>query len=270
MLLDYHTHTNTSTDAKGSVEENCKKAVEIGLKEICFTNHQEGIQLLNNNEAESLTKQKMVKYIQDIEKAKEKFSNLSIKFGVEIGYDGKAAILLNQFISNYDFDYVLSSIHDIDGKYVPKKIIELNSKKEQTKFIKEYFRLINCMINEISFDCVGHIDVIFKFLSKTENKIDFIEYKKDLIKCIDSMKKKDVGFELNTRGLNLPIKNFYPSKSILRLFFNAGIQKITIGSDSHSPDQLGFGIKQGIRFLKDVGFTKFCTFEKRKPTFYRI
>ena len=37
--IDYHMHTFFSTDSEGNPEEYIKKAIELGLDEICFTDH---------------------------------------------------------------------------------------------------------------------------------------------------------------------------------------------------------------------------------------
>ena len=38
-MFDYHIHPNYSIDAEGEVDEFCKAALDIGLKEIAFTTH---------------------------------------------------------------------------------------------------------------------------------------------------------------------------------------------------------------------------------------
>ena len=38
-FADMHIHTTFSSDGKSSMEEQCLKAVEIGIPIICFTDH---------------------------------------------------------------------------------------------------------------------------------------------------------------------------------------------------------------------------------------
>lgn len=38
-LADMHIHTTFSPDGKSSMEEQCIKAIEIGIPIICFTDH---------------------------------------------------------------------------------------------------------------------------------------------------------------------------------------------------------------------------------------
>lgn len=39
ILADYHIHTNFSTDSDTAPRAQIEKAIELGLKEICFTDH---------------------------------------------------------------------------------------------------------------------------------------------------------------------------------------------------------------------------------------
>ncbi|MEN2467612.1 PHP domain-containing protein [Ornithinibacillus sp. JPR2-1] len=38
-MFDYHVHSDYSADCTTPMEETIKKGIEIGLKEICFTEH---------------------------------------------------------------------------------------------------------------------------------------------------------------------------------------------------------------------------------------
>ena len=39
MFYDYHMHSSFSNDSKSDMEDMIKKSIELGLKEICFTDH---------------------------------------------------------------------------------------------------------------------------------------------------------------------------------------------------------------------------------------
>ena len=39
MYADYHIHSNFSPDGKSSMEEMILRAIDLNLKEICFTDH---------------------------------------------------------------------------------------------------------------------------------------------------------------------------------------------------------------------------------------
>ncbi|MDU6249715.1 MAG: PHP domain-containing protein, partial [Paeniclostridium sordellii] len=39
MYYDYHMHSNFSADSQTDMEDMVKKSIDLGLKEICFTDH---------------------------------------------------------------------------------------------------------------------------------------------------------------------------------------------------------------------------------------
>ncbi len=39
LKINYHMHSQYSIDGEMSIEEACEKAIELGLKEIAFTDH---------------------------------------------------------------------------------------------------------------------------------------------------------------------------------------------------------------------------------------
>ena len=61
-----------------------------------------------------------------------------------------------------------------------------------------------------------------------------------------------------------------PSADILKLYRDLGGKILTIGSDSHRPEQLGAYIEETKELLKDIGFQYFCTYENMKPAFHRL
>jgi histidinol-phosphatase (PHP family) len=261
MLINYHIHTNTSSDAKGTIDEYCKKAVSLGFKEICFTNHHE---FHDEKSSFFLTDEKIGKIISEIDAQRKKYPNLTIKFGVELGYSKEWKKQIVEFAKRYPFDYVLGSVHWIDdNNYADYKLPERLSTEERHKL---YFAELNEMIRLGYCDCVGHLDV----LHKNTSYLPFHQYKSLIDNCIESMKENNIGFEFNTRGWRLPNKDSYPNAEMLKLLYDSGIRKVTIGSDCHNPEDFADGIKRGLELLKQTGFKEIYTFSKRKAIANKI
>jgi len=55
-----------------------------------------------------------------------------------------------------------------------------------------------------------------------------------------------------------------PSENILLLYRSMGGTRISLGSDSHTGDSLGYGFDYGRFAALKCGFTEFLTFEQRK------
>ena len=68
--------------------------------------------------------------------------------------------------------------------------------------------------------------------------------------------------ELNTAGLRKPIKEIYPSQSLLEVAYELDIP-ITFGSDAHAVEQVGYCYDHATKLAKDVGYTQAVTFKQR-------
>lgn len=265
MLIDYHVHTNYSVDASMTVQEVCKRAVELGFSEICFTNHQEWETVANETYDFALTDAQWNEHISEIQKARETYP-LKVKFGAEVSfYPGWKAEIL-QFTRQYPFDYIIGDLHWYKGLLLADLGTKMPKVASPIDVFRGYFREINKIIQLGYFDCVGHMDLP----KKQFGSIPLSDYIDEVKECIESMKKNDIGFELNTMGWSLHHKECYPSEEILKLMHDAGIRKVTIGSDSHDIDMFGFRIKEGIALLKKTGFSEICTFTQRKPEYHKI
>jgi histidinol-phosphatase (PHP family) len=75
------------------------------------------------------------------------------------------------------------------------------------------------------------------------------------------------GLECNTGGLRYGLSQPNPSRRILKRYRELGGEIITIGSDAHTPDYLGYGFQECRRFLLRCGFRYYTVFHGRKPEF---
>ena len=78
------------------------------------------------------------------------------------------------------------------------------------------------------------------------------------------------GIEFNTSYHRYKLKDTTPSMEILKLYHQLGGNIITIGSDSHKPEHLGYKLDEAKEILKSIGFKKFCTYDKMIQTFHDL
>ena len=81
---------------------------------------------------------------------------------------------------------------------------------------------------------------------------------------------KGKGIEINTSSFRYKLDDLTPSKDILKLYKELGGTIITIGSDAHKAEHVGYKILEVREELKKLGFKQFCTFEKMKPIFHDL
>lgn len=269
-MYDYHVHTSFSKDATMQMEEAIQRALEIGLKEIVFTDHAE----LNVWRPDDLIIDDLFDeeaYIAALQVAQEKYKNkLQLKIGIEMGLQVEEKERIHQLIHSHPFDFVLGSSHTIDRiDLYYRKFFEGRTKEEA--YVR-YFEEILRIVKEIDdFDVYGHLDLVRRYaldqyeevqLSKTDYEI--IE---EILKVLIG---KGKGIEVNTSSYRYGLNTVNPSPEVLKMYHRLGGEVITVGSDAHKKQDLGFRIAETYELLKEIGFKYITTFDQRKPNFVKL
>jgi histidinol-phosphatase (PHP family) len=260
-VADYHVHTKASPDAKGSMEEYAKKAKQKKIKEIGFSDH---ILIKHLDGRLDFLVRAMPVYVKDFLRFKEK-AETPVKLGVEIDFFSDKVEKIRDFISKYPFDYVIGSVHVID-----KWIIDEPSTKDEYsrrnpfRTYEEYFRFVREMCACGLFDVLGHPDLIKIFGTRPDR--DLTQVYKDTAETIARSK---MCAEINTKGLNMPCREIYPSEQFLRILYKHDVP-ITFGSDAHEPNDLGQNLEEAVRLARKVGYTETCRFSCREKDLVKI
>ena len=85
-----------------------------------------------------------------------------------------------------------------------------------------------------------------------------------ILKCVVESGR---GIECNTSRGQGP---WLPGRDILRRYRELGGEIITLGSDAHTPEFVGEGIREGQELLRECGFRYICTFRELKPIFHKL
>jgi histidinol-phosphatase (PHP family) len=269
VKMDYHVHTSYTWDAKGNVEDYCKIAENKGIEEIVFTNH--FIPFLLNIPKGSITKDGIEKNFKEIEEAKKKY-NLKIKIGLEIDYNIAYEKIIENILNEYQFDFILGSIHFIDGIDIIGNQASIFFKdKSMHEAYERYFLELKKLSESGLIDVLAHPDYIRRSAIKYYGR-DFIfgDNKNIIEELLDSMIRNDVGLEVNTSGYRHGLNDSFPILEFLKFCFKKGLRKITIGSDAHSPEYLASYLDKGIEKIKSVGYNEICIFNKRKTSWISI
>ena len=263
-IVDYHVHSKNSFDGKETVEEMCKRAIELGIYEICFTEH-----FSVDPRDVSFGVLDYKKYFEEIKTAQEKFSDkLKIKMGLEIGEPHLLyykSDLKNQ-LKNMELDFIIGSVHNIGGK----KLRLYMQGKAKHEIYYDYFVEIYKMVLNSDIDVVGHLDLMKRYAYEVYGNYKFEDYI-DIIKAIlKKVIEKGIGIEINGSGYENKVGISYPGIEILKLYKKLGGEVITVGSDSHIRETLGKHNEKMMNILKDTGFKSVFTYLKRKKTALRI
>ncbi|KGM44568.1 histidinol-phosphatase HisJ family protein [Neobacillus niacini] len=255
-LMDYHHHTNHSFDSTASMVEVCKRAIENGIIEICFTEH-----FSVNPLAPTYGHMVFEKYLDEIRACQEQFnSQLTIKAGIELC---EPHLLKNQYdeiLQPLNLDFILGSVHNLNNQK-----LRLALKEDHPTAYKRYFNELYQMVSTADIDIIAHFDLMKRYAYKEHGLYVFQEHREKFEQILKKAIDRNIGMEINTSGLRTGLKQTLPSIEIIQLYKELGGEILTIGSDSHTVEDVGANIAAAYELAKHCGFHYIYKFEKRQP-----
>ena len=111
QFADYHTHTPLCRHAEGNPVDYAKRAIEIGLDEIGFSDHSP----MNKDGFDEwrMLKSEFPIYLQSIQDAQKELPNIPIKLGLEVDYFEDGHEWIEELSQMADYDYLIGSVHYI-------------------------------------------------------------------------------------------------------------------------------------------------------------
>ncbi len=266
-MLDYHIHTKRCHHAVGEMEDYVRQAFEMGLKEIGFADHfpLDLLDYIPKNQV-TMAKEELDAYIEDVLALAAKHTKLNIRLGVEVDYLPGKEETIRRLLAAYPFDYVIGSVHFLEGwdfthPAQAKRFEEISV----LSAYEEYFALIKKVISSQLFDIIGHIDIVKKFGYHVAGDANT----RLVAEVVRVLKEADVCVEVNTSGWRAPVGEQYPARAFLEDCFSQGIP-VTLGSDAHTPHDVGGGLVRAVELLRDVGYTRIARFARRKRYFINL
>lgn len=262
IKFDLHTHHHRCGHALGSIEKYVKQAIAYGLQYIGISDHSpyfysEEDQLCPKI---AMAKSELVPYIEEVLQLKEKYEDkIHVLLGMESDfYPDHIEIYRNQYLL-HPFDYIIGSVHEVQGMNIFKKgRWEGLTSKEQIKVKEKYYELIQQSAKSGVFQILGHMDAMKGYYP------DFSSIKTEAIeKTLKIIGQEDMAIEVNTSGKTKDCGGWYPADDILEraLFYKV---KVTFGSDAHTPERVGDDFELVQKRLKEIGFTEWAYFVKKK------
>ena len=263
---DYHSHTDLSLDSTAPMEDQVKKAIDLGFDELVITDHHESPVAAKKYTLDT----DLADYIEHFKVIKEKYKNeINLKLGAEIGYESRGRDELDKFIEDNPFEFIICSIHSLAGEDLYFGDFFKGKTKKQA--FTEYFVALKACIDEFqNFDVLGHLDFICRYGDYDDFDLDYLDYKELIDNILIKLIKGGKGIEINSSGIRYGVGHMHPRLDILKSYKALGGEIITIGSDAHTPRDIGAGHDQARDLLKEAGFEYYTTFNKRKPEFRKL
>ena len=276
MYADYHVHTIYSDDSAYPMEEVVLKAIDLGLNEICFTDHVDyGIKPDRDEPEKIIIRDGMPlanvdypKYFEEIKHLQEKYKDkITIKQGMEFGMQTHTIDKFQKLFDRYDFDFIILSCHQVEDKEFWTQ--DFQKGRTQQEYNERYYQEILEMVKTYKdYSVLGHLDLLKRY--DLAGDYPFEKVKDILTEILKIVIADGKGIEINTSSFRYGLKDLMPGHEILKLYHDLGGTIITIGSDSHQERHLADHIQEVREELKKIGFKTFCTFDRMKPIFHEL
>jgi histidinol-phosphatase (PHP family) len=258
LPADYHMHTPLCRHAVGEPVDYARRAVELGLTEIGFSDHSP----MRRDDFDNwrMLDGQLDEYVAKVRLAQKEFPQLTIRLALEVDYLPGHEGWIRELAARHPWDYFIGSVHyvsdswDIDN---PAKLSEWK-KRDAFEVWTTYFDRLTLAAESTLFEVIGHCDLPKKFgIRPAQDCTPLYE------KFLNAAAKAGCAIELNTAGLRKDCQEIYPSRQILQLAFEKGVP-ITFGSDAHAPKEVGLNFAEAVRLAREAGYQEYCRFSKRQ------
>lgn len=271
-MIDYHMHLENGPLSLDWLEKFWFQAQACGLTEIGITEHSHQFKeflsvyqhLLVDLRQNSVVlewldrefRYNLNQYLELLEAGRK--MGIPVKFGLEIDYFPGTEKLISSLLEQYDFDFILGSVHFID--YWPFDFDPQLGWPERhvDDVYLSYLSLIEQLVQSGICDVLAHLDVVKVFGHRPQKNLE-----EEWRLLLQSIVQADIAIELSTAGWRKPVGEIYPGEPLLREAALLGIP-ITIASDAHFPGDVGYRWREAVCYARQVGYGQYCSFKGRK------
>ncbi|MEW5810331.1 MAG: PHP domain-containing protein [Actinomycetota bacterium] len=257
---DNHVHTRWSWDTAGSstMEAACRRAVELGIPAVAFTEHVDFTEWGVDDTASELTvgdrpgvaPLDVEGYLADVARCRALFPALRILSGIEAGephwFSGSVAAVL----AAGTFDRVLGSLHGIPVAGRLEAInVALFARHDPDELMHRYFADMVTLIERSDvFSVLAHCDYPRRYWPAdrvgTYRERDFEEHYRTVFRTLAG----------TGRALEINTKSPLASVDLVRWWWQEGGEAVSFGSDAHRPAHVGRHFDLAVDIVEGAGF----------------
>jgi len=250
VIVDYHMHLRDPDErvvfTVEAIERFLETATRRGIDEIGFTEHVYYFrQTAEVWDVPYLTERcvhDLDAYCEAVLQAKR--VGLPVKLGLEVDYAAERQARLAELLEPYPFDYLLGSVHWLDGLAVDMEP-GIWARLSVDEVWARYFAALAELTASGFVDVLAHPDLV-KILGKRPADPS-AHYP-----ALDG-----VALEISTAGLHKRVGEIYPDPALLRG------APITLASDAHVPENVGRDFDRALALAREAGYETVTVFEGR-------
>jgi len=275
MLTDLHTHTQHSPDASPqSVTERVAAAEQLGLRVMGISDHveinrwypaaryhaEETEEFLYDSRSVFAASVSEVAALQRTERMQQ--SPVRLVCGAEVGQIPQDIALSQRLYRDPRVDFVIGSVHELpemaDFYFLHYDEIDIPA------LIGAYFEEELRLAQTDCYDTLGHLTYGLRYLPNRA-AFDLSPYAGVIDEIFRTVIAHGKALELNGSGLKYDMPFTDPAPQMIRRFRELGGQYLTLGTDAHDTQYLGFGMEQLEQIARDAGFSHVTYFVRHEP-----
>jgi histidinol-phosphatase (PHP family) len=254
---DNHVHSEWSWDTHAaSMRETCRRAVELGLPAVAFTEHVDfrrwgdgdgrpGLEVAPHYRA-GVDPLDVDGYFESVEECRERFPELRVVAGLEAGEPHLFPASLAAVLAAGEFERVLGSLHAVveDGTLVGA---DSAWSVEPDNLMRRYLaELVTLVETSSAFEVLAHADFPRRGWPH-HLTYDEAAYEEEYRAVFRALAAGGRVLELNTRS---PLW----SATLLGWWRDEGGRALSFGSDAHTPVRVGARFATAIDVAESAGF----------------
>jgi histidinol-phosphatase (PHP family) len=261
--IDYHVHVENGPYTEEWLSRFIETGVKRGLRGIGFVEHGhrflEARGIVDSPRVDGECTQHLEDFIDLISRAKKKNHPAEILLGVEMDYVRGKEERIAAFLEGYPWDFVLGSVH-WDGDMPFDWPGTFWDEDQVLPIYRRYFDLLKDMAYSGLFDIAAHFDLV-KVNGQRPSGV-LVHEMDEVGEALEAIEHSGMSIEVSSAGLRKPIKEIYPSISILKSARSLDIP-IVLSSDAHQAQDVGFCFTDLVTNASHAGYGTVVKYRRR-------
>jgi histidinol-phosphatase (PHP family) len=233
------------------MEATCRKAVDLGLPAIAFTDHCDFVHAFADQHPLDLRG-----YLESLERCRPLFPQLRILSGVELGEPHRFPAEVAALLGATPLDRVLGSVHTVRvaGEAVDMSqgiLTPADSDGLMRDYLAETLALVR---SDQLFDVLAHLDYPKRYWPHAELPFREQDFEEEYRAVLGELADRGGALEVNTTRGAEQHRGLCPGPVVLAWWREAGGERVAFGSDSHEPERIAAGFAAAAELVEAAGF----------------
>jgi histidinol-phosphatase (PHP family) len=253
-------HSEFSYDTRGgtSMETACRRAVELGLPAVAFTEH---LDFPPGNPADPVSAAGLEveprrwwrpfdveAYLTAVDECRRRFPSLRIVGGVESGEPHWFSGSVSGVLANDRLTRVLGSCHRVVHGGGLRDVGSLFGALPADDVVRLYFgEVLRLAGSDAPFQVLAHVDFVRRYVPRADGPYEELAYEEEYREIFKALAGSGRVLELNT-------KTPLPQARVLRWWYEAGGSALSFGSDAHEAFVVGRDFRRAMAVAEAAGF----------------